>query len=175
MMLNRFEISADGAYYKIFLKHGGIVFVDYDDFPKVSSYTWSLGKRGYPTANIRKFDGSKSTTTMHKLLFGYFEKGIDVDHISGNKLDNRRSNLRLCSHQQNMFNQKKRSTNTSGYTGVSYRKKDKKFEAYIHHNGRKKGLGLFLSAKEAAIARDKASIELFGEYGRLNFPMEHAL
>jgi len=96
------------------------------------------------------------------------DEGSDVDHISGDKLDNRRGNLRICSHQQNMFNQKMRCTNSSGYYGVSRSSKTGKFEAYLHIDGRKKYLGTYDSAEQAAVARDAAAVRFFGDYARLN-------
>ena len=93
----------------------------------------------------------------------------EIDHINGDKLDNRRRNLRLCTHQQNAFNQKRRRTNTSGYIGVSYARGRGCFEAYIHHHGRKHHLGVFPDALLAARTRDCVARLLFGEYARLNF------
>lgn len=108
---------------------------------------------------------------MHRLLFN-FPVGFDIDHISGDKMDNRRANLRLCTHQQNMFNQKKRNTNTTGYMGVSYLKNAHAYEAYVHHHGKKHHFGLHEAPEEAALARDYGAKKLFGEYARLNFPLE---
>jgi len=105
---------------------------------------------------------------LHALLLGA-HAGQDVDHISGDKLDNRRSNLRLCTHQQNCFNQRKRNTNTSGYTGVSFSKRDSRYEAYIYKDARKIHLGLHESPVMAARARDQAALRYHGEYARLNF------
>ena len=95
---------------------------------------------------------------LHRLLFPEAAE-YEIDHINGDKLDNRRQNLRLCTHQQNAFNQKRRRTNTSGC-----------YEAYIHHHGRKHHLGLFPDALLAARMRDCVARLLFGEYARLNFP-----
>lgn len=81
-------------------------------------------------------------------------------------MNNSRANLRLCSHQ------KKRCTNSSGYTGVSFSKSAKKYEAYIYYNGKKKNLGLYTSAIDVAKVRDKAVIKYFGKYAKLNLPMD---
>jgi len=96
------------------------------------------------------------------------EDGNDVDHVSGNKMDNRRANLRVCSHQQNMFNQKMRNTNSTGYYGVSKMKNTGRYGAYIHYDGKKKYLGTYPTAEEASVARDRAAASLFGEFARLN-------
>lgn len=171
-MKNEFLFSEDKMICTIFFNDKTSFVIDSSDFQLVSKYTWFKGKRGYPTAHYsRKLKASSRTFTLHRLLFGFPESG-DIDHIDGNKMNNRRENMRLCSHQQNMFNQKKRCTNSTGYTGVSFSKSAKKYEAYIHHNGKKKNLGLYRTAVEAAIARDKAALEYFGEYARLNLPMD---
>ena len=94
----------------------------------------------------------------------------EIDHINGDKLDNRRSNLRIVTHQQNAFNQKRRITNTSGYIGVSGVKDSDNYEAYIHLHGHKHHLGVFDSARNAARTRDCVAKLVFGEYARLNFP-----
>jgi len=93
----------------------------------------------------------------------------EIDHINGDKLDNRRSNMRIVTHQQNAFNQKRRCTNTSGYIGVSGVKDSDSYEAYIHIHGRKHHLGVFNNARNAARTRDCVAKLIFGEYARLNF------
>lgn len=168
-MKNDFNISDDGKYYIIHFRNGGSFLVDASDFPLVSEHTWFKGKRGYPVMKTsRKSAGGMKTITLHRFLLKPND-GFDVDHISGNKMDNRRSNLRICTHQQNMFNQKIRNTNTSGYYGVSCMKSCGRYEAYIHHNGKKIYLGLYATAEEAAKVRDKEALRLFGKYAQLNF------
>lgn len=156
-------LSDDGLYFECFTKKGEAFFIDASDYEVIKKHSWYISKRGYVTTNIKR-----KATPMHKILLGE-NKGFDVDHISGNKLDNRRSNLRICTHQQNMFNQKIRSTNKTGFIGVSLIKKIGKYEAYIHHNGRKKYLGIYKNPIEAAIERDKEAIKIFGKFARLNF------
>jgi len=110
-----------------------------------------------------------------KYMIGYTRKGIvflfDIDHISRDRLDNRKQNLRLCTHQENTFNQKMRVTNSTGLIGVSFMKNAGAYESYIHYNGKKYYLGLFKDKKEAAIERDKAAMKYFGAYANLNFPL----
>ncbi len=162
----KFVISEDGLLVTGYTRKGEQFLFDIEDWPFVKTHTWYISKRGYVVTRIKR-----KTVTMHRILLGD-TTGFDVDHISGDRLDNRRGNLRLCTHQQNMFNQRKRSTNTSGYTGVSLMKNIKRYEAYIHFGGKKHNLGLFDNPLEAALARDGKAISLFGDFARLNFPLE---
>jgi hypothetical protein len=165
---NHYELSKAGDYCKIFFRTGDYFLIDADDLEIVAQRTWSLGKRGYPVSHTsRKSAEGHKTETLHRYLLRP-QNGFDVDHISGNKLDNRRNNLRICSHQQNMFNQRRRITNTTGYPGVSYQKSAGKYEAYINRDGKKIHLGLFMSLKEAIIARQCAADNLYGEFANKN-------
>lgn len=165
-MQNHYLLSRDKSYYLCFFRKGGFFLFDREDFPLVSKHTWHLGKRGYPCMHKKR-----KKITLHRLLLPD-TAGMDVDHISGDKMDNRRRNLRVCTHQQNMFNQKRRCTNTSGYTGVSFMKNVGRYEAYLHHDGKKMRLGLYADVREAAKARDRVAAARFGEYARLNFPLQ---
>jgi predicted aspartyl protease len=78
-----------------------------------------------------------------------------IDHINGNKADNRRKNLRPVTYAENCHNRKRNSNNTSGTTGVR-KVENGKFEAYIYVNGKKIHLGYFATKKEAEDARDDA-------------------
>lgn len=147
-----------------FADNGTRFIFDLCDSELVQSRGWHLSKRGYIAGKEKRRE-----RPLHKLIISV-DSCYDIDHANGDKLDYRRSNLRICSHQQNCFNQKLRQNNTSGYIGVSFAKNVGKYESYIHHNGRKNLLGYYETALEAALVRDRKAIELFGEYGRLNFP-----
>jgi hypothetical protein len=107
---------------------------------------------------------------VERMLNRPLRSGEEVDHRDGDGLNNRRANLRACSHGENMFNQRKARTNTSGYKGVYWHRVGGKWAAAIQVNGRKRHLGLFYSKDVAARAYDRAARELFGEFARLNFP-----
>lgn len=135
----------------------------------------------------RRRDGDKirnvSVVIMERTLNRPLEKGEWVDHKNQNPLDNQRSNLRLCTPSQNNQNAAVRKDNTSGYKGVAYRKdvankvykyntknKVSKFwQAYINVSGKRKHLGYYDTAEQAAYAYDAAARELHGEFAYVNF------
>lgn len=106
---------------------------------------------------------------MHRLILDAPD-GVDVDHINRNKLDNRKANLRLVSRSHNMMNTDLRSTNTSGYKGVSWSQVAGKWEARIRRDERQYFLGLYPTSDDAARAYDAKARELFGDVAVLNFP-----
>jgi hypothetical protein len=91
-----------------------------------------------------------------------------VDHINGDKLDNRAANLRSCTNAENTRNSKPRIGGHSKYKGVSWNKGNAKWVAYICRDGRNIHLGCFDNEADAALAYNRASIDIHGEYGRLN-------
>ena len=168
-MHNDYKLSEDGTCYKVYFKDGSFFLIDICDLDAISSHSWQKSKSGYAVCKTsRKDPGGPKTLYLHRLITSA-KSDMDVDHISGEVWDNRRSNLRVCNHQENMFNQKMRSTNSTGFYGVSYMKKTGKYESYIHKNGKKHYLGIYETAAEAAKARDIAAVKLFGEYAKLNY------
>lgn len=105
---------------------------------------------------------------MHREIMNVSNPEISVDHIDGNPLNNQRSNLRTCTHAQNICNSKLNSKNTSGYRGVTWHTGAKKYMAYIRHNYKMYNLGLFETAEEAALARNEKAVKLHGEFAVLN-------
>ncbi len=98
----------------------------------------------------------------HRLAFLYMNGAIpenDVDHEDGNGLNNRWSNLRAVTPAGNAKNQRLHSSNVSGKSGVSWHKRDRKWQAIITVDGRKKQLGYFSKKEEAIAARESAEIE----------------
>ena len=151
-------------YCKGVTSQGVEFFYDKKDKVLINSHTWTFSRRGYVVTSV-----NRKKVYLHRMLMPV-DSGFDVDHVNGNKLDNRRCNLRVCTHQQNMFNQKCRCTNTSGYMGVSKHKAAGKYEAYVNMSGNKIYLGLYDTAQEAAVVRDTAASHYYGEYANLNFP-----
>jgi len=92
-----------------------------------------------------------------------------IDHKNVDSLNNKRENLRLCNHHQNRQNCKKHALAKSKYKGIYFHKPSKKWCARISLNGQRKQLGYFQNEMEAVLAYDKAAIENFGEFARLNF------
>lgn len=106
---------------------------------------------------------------LHRLVLGA-KKGQIVDHINGNPLDNRRANLRLATRSQNLFNRGRPKHNTSGFKGVHFCKRTKRYRASIRANNRVVRLGRFDTAAKAARAYDKAARVHHGDFAQLNFP-----
>lgn len=140
-----------------------IVLLDAENVDLVSSYQWAVGIHGYVTSGA-----GKRQILLHRLVAGA-GNGCIVDHVNRNKLDNRRSNLRICTCQQNMFNREQQANNQSGYKGVC-QTKDGLWQAQIQYCGRAVYLGRYGDALSAAMAYDMAAKRLFGEYAFLNLP-----
>lgn len=97
--------------------------------------------------------------------------GMVVDHISGDTLDNRRANLRVCTHAQNLANGRSHSDSRSRYRGVSWKAREGSWRAQISiGKQRSRFLGQWPTEEDAALAYDQAAREQYGEYARLNFP-----
>jgi hypothetical protein len=161
------------------LTKGLVALIDDEDFEKVSVFRWqavSNKKVYYAYHSIAKKlpNGKKGSTAikMHRLVMGVTDPKIQVDHINGNTLDNRKENLRLCSNIENSRNRKGYCTNTSGFRGVGRdkRRNSNPWFATIVKDEKQKWLGYFNTPEEAAKAFDKAAKEIYGEFcGKLNF------
>lgn len=157
---------------EIALSNGLIALIDDTDFDKVRAHSWSASRtsstRVYAAYKTVK-NGKGVTVYMHRAILGA-PKGMEVDHINGNGLDNRRSNLRLVTRRQNTINARLSIRNTTGFRGVSPARRPGRYVATIHVNRTKRHLGTFPNPTEAAVAYDAAAREHFGEFARLNFP-----
>jgi hypothetical protein len=112
----------------------------------------------------------RKTLMLHRLILSARRQNL-VDHRDGNGLNNLRSNLRLATHRQNSVNGRLRTTNTTGFRGVSPTASGR-FMATIRDGSRgKKYLGIFATAEDAAHEYDMAASDIFGEFARLNFPL----
>lgn len=161
------RIEGDVAYVP--LTKGYEAVIDAADAPLVGVCNWQVVLSGRPvgdreTAYASRHFGDRKCT-MHRFLL-LAEPGVEVDHIDGNGLNNRRSNLRLSTRAQNQWNQRTRADNKSGVKGV-YLSRSGKWCAQIKANGKNKGLGKFKCRTAAAIAYALASAQLHGEFGRL--------
>lgn len=144
--------------------NGKTFLIDYADYKKVSGYRWWVDKSsGYFVTSI---DGR--ITYLHHMLMPNKE-GFVCDHINRNKMDNRRANLRYATLQQNSRNRSIGRNNTTGFIGVCWHVRKKKFVAAIKVNNRTINLGQFDTAEEAARVRDQAALLHFGRFASLNF------
>lgn len=148
------------------LTQGKVALIDAEDAALVNQYKWcavSNDGNWYAKAWV---DGK--TCYMHRLLLQPPE-GTVTDHINGDGLDNRRSNLRACSHRINMVNRGADKGGSSRYKGVNWHKSTSTWMARLMVKGRRIFLGRYKDEIEAALAYDKAALELLGEEAWTNF------
>lgn len=155
------------------LTNGLTVLLDNEDFEWVHQYRWDSRRK----TDVAKPYVVSQPIMMHRMLLGLSPGDPRrVDHKNGDTLDNRRSNLRICTSSQNGANRGPSPSNTSGFKGVTVRRtnhpKGRPFEARIQYQRKHMTLGYFSTAATAAIAYDEAALRLFGEFAWLNFPEE---
>jgi len=153
------------------LPHGKVALVDDDVYDYLMQWKWHV-KSNYAVRSETTSPGKQMCVYMHRVIMQASDD-MEVDHIrSRETLNNQRKNLRVCSHAENGRNRTKGSNNTSGFKGVSFRKDITKWQAAIRLNGTDIYLGCFVTPEEAAKAYDAKALELFGEFAKLNFPIE---
>ena len=163
---------------------GYTVLIDDEDWEKVSKFKWSISKEGtayyerlkgnvFPVTNV-KVDGVWRSRSMHRVLLGLVHnEPVVVDHINGNRRDNRKSNLRVCTQANNNCNVHGRKDNLSGYKGVSIKTGTDLWVSQIQVKGKKYFGGYHSTPEAAAIAYDKLALKLHGEFAHTNFPKEN--
>lgn len=151
------------------LTKGYEAIVDFEDFEWLNNYDWGIltpYKGQYTTYAMKKSQAESKgkSRLMHRIILNA-PRNMCVDHINGNGLDNRESNLRLCSHRENLCNSKKQKNGiTSVYKGVSWDKSRNKWTAHIN----KYNLGRFNSEIEAALFYNEAALKYHGKFAKLN-------
>lgn len=138
-------------------KSGVEYFFDKEDYLLVSKYSWCISKTGYPVANI-----NHKVIKLHRYILNAPPKSI-IDHINGNTLDNRKTNLRFATHLGNARNSTVSKSSKIKHLGISICPNGK-FRARIMVNGKEINLGRFIDINDAIKARREAEIKYFGEY-----------
>lgn len=154
----------------LYVGSGMFAKCDWEDWPRVMGYWWHLsterGSTRYAQAHDSHDTLKRKRVAMHRLILSASDGDV-VDHINGDGLDNRRSNLRIVTIQQNAFNQKHHG-GSSRHKGVSYRADSGTWRAYITKDGKRRYLGTFASEEDAARAYNNEAERLFGEHAKLN-------
>jgi hypothetical protein len=144
------------------------IIADKEDFELLSKYKWTFCKsNGYATTYIYSQEKDrKIQILMHRLIMNPIPKE-QIDHIDGNKLNNQKSNLRLCSNQQNTMNQHKNTI-----IGVCWHKNSNKWRGRIMINGKDTCVGYFDNYEDAVKHRLKLERDLFGEFAPQKYLFE---
>lgn len=150
------------------LTKGKFAIVDDEDYDFLMIRKWYC-RNGYASCKLKR--GSvEIVINMHRII-NRTPEGLDTDHINGNRLDNRKCNLRNATRSQNGCNREPSISNkTTGYRGVWKRKNrpEDVWCAEIKVNGKRHRLGTFYDIKDAAVAYNEAAIKYHGEFARLN-------
>ena len=147
---------------EFFLSNGEKHLLDQEDALRFVGISLNLSSNGYLRVASNNWNGDRY---VHRDVLNA-KKGQSVDHINGNKLDNRKENLRICTHTENMWNTKTPKTNKSGIKGVHWQEDRQKWSAQIAYKNKTIALGRFDSFEDAVKARLNAEKKYHGDYAR---------
>lgn len=164
MLLKR-EIVICGDIARVPLSRGAVAIIDAADAGLVAGKNWYRSSAGYAVTKAT-IEGKQATVLMHRLIC-QTPKDLDTDHINGDRLDNRRGNLRIATRSQNMLNTGAYSTNRSGYKGVCWATGPQRWKAQALRNGKMISLGYYTSAEEAHAAYIAFVAKHDGEFARV--------
>lgn len=162
---NQYDI--DNYEYGVgYTDKGEEFWFDKEDYELIKEHYWYYSREGYVYAYDKESD---SIIALHRLVMGFPDPKLDVDHKSHpprreHKFDNRKSNLEVVTHENNGKNRSLGINNTSGTVGVSWNKRDKAWVAYIQVNKKYTSLGYFSNKEDAIAARKEAEIKYYGKY-----------
>lgn len=152
---------------KIPLTKGKFAIVDDEDYQYLSKWEWKFHSNGYACRSIKK-DKKTTTFLMHRIV-NQTPDNLQTDHINGDRLDNRKENLRTATYIENNRNMPKtKRPSSSKYKGVHWVMDSKKWRAQIRINGKKTCLGFFQNEDEAAFIYNEYAKKCFGNFARLN-------
>lgn len=150
---------------EIQLTQGKVAVIDEADFKRVSAFKWSadrMGKTWYAVRTVKRL-GKKSRIYLHRFVMNA-TRGLVVDHVNRNGLDNRKRNLRLCTKKQNFWNQGAHKDGRSGVRGVSWRPDTGLWTARLFVNGKQLNLGCYKRLKDAVAVRRLAEKKHYGVF-----------
>lgn len=153
------------------LSQGKVAVVDFDDFEKVRGLKWHAFKNGgvFYAIRVVRENGKQRKVLLHRVITGC-PPNLEVNHINGDGLDNRRENLQVCTVQQNAFAHRRKSKAASSkFRGVTWVNSRNHWVANLTHCGKAFHLGYFDSEEDAARAYDTKARELFGVHASPNF------
>lgn len=154
----------NGSMCRIELSKGKYALVDCDMYNYLNQWKWYFRES-------RKGSGyavrSRDKVRMHRLI-NKTPDGLFTDHINGNKLDNRKLNLRSCTVSENNRNRSIRKDNKSGYKGVSWNSQNKKWQVQLSINGKTKRVGMYKDVHEAGKRYNEVAKDIYGEFASLN-------
>lgn len=155
---NRYDLT--GEYGIGYTFKGEEFYFDLEDYDKIKDYCWYINNRKYVCAKV-----DDKQNLMHRIVLQISDE-YEVDHKHGeqSRHDNRKSNLRPCTHSDNMKNVGLRTDNTSGVTGVTWDKKEKIWVVRITINGKRKYLGRYKNFQKAISVRKEAEEKYYGEF-----------
>jgi hypothetical protein len=174
LLVQDLHIPEDFYVVPLYKKDGSIsdyAMVSVGDYHRVMQYKWRKGdKFDYARLCLRPGGrkGKLVTVLMHRFILGLpsYRDGNIADHINGNRLDNRRSNLRITTHSVNCQNAKRRSDNTSGYRGIAWSQQHRKWRVRFQKDGKGIEVGCFNDLADAILARDAAIKDEYNYYVR---------
>jgi hypothetical protein len=140
------------------------MLISIEDLASILEHNWYIGRSGYPIAYI----GSRKGTSVYHYLMGSYGPDYPIDHINRNKLDNRRSNLRVCTRQENNYNRSLAKNSKYKYKGIR-QEKDGSWTAYCTKDGETNEVEGFIDDVTAAKTYDAIAEALYGKFASKNF------